>query len=188
MREHAARRGVRLNQEERFGFADYAHTGPEPEDIPTVFRERCVTEYLLGALFDARPQQLLAVQRERRAAAGVRPTGRNSVRGTSVSTDFFEWNPRASARRAKVLEGFALQVSFVGQTVSLRTLLNQLATFELPLVVRAVEVERAVMPLDERAVSAAGSESIAPLVPLSLSRFTVTVELIELVDSSRASG
>ncbi len=188
MREHATRRGVRLNQEEHFGFADYAHTGPEPDDLSTVFRERCVTEYLLGALFEARPQQLLSVQRERRSDPGTRSTGRNPARAPLVNADYFEWGPHVSARRPNAIEGFAVQVSFIGQTVSLRTLLNQLAEFELPLVVRAVEVERAVAPADERTSGGAGPEVIAPLVPRSLSRFTVIVELIELVDSSRVSG
>lgn len=188
MREHATRRGVRLKQEEHFGFADYVHSGPEPDELSTVFRERFVMEYLLGALFEARPQQLLSVQRERRSTAGTRSTGRSPPRATLASADYFEWSPQVSARRPNVIEGFALQVSFIGQTVSLRTLLNQLAEFELPLVVRAVEVERVVASADERASAVAGAEVIAPLVPRTLSRFTVIVELIELVDSSRVSG
>jgi hypothetical protein len=188
MRDHARRVGVQVNQDERFGFADYAHTGPEPEDLPMIFRERCVTEFLLRTLFETHPHQLLAVQRERRPGSGLASVGRDLGRGASASADYFDWDPRASVRLPNIVEVFALRVSFIGQTVSLRILLNDLAAFELPLVVRAVEVEPAPATADERRPTAGESEIVAPLVPRSLSHFTVTVELIELVNLSRADS
>ncbi len=104
---------------------------------------------------------------------------------------------------------------FTGQTVTLRTFLNKLASFELPVLVREVEVDRATAedaivnaPVDETATEEGTEPSapapsvviaappkvaavtvkpapkvstIAPIVAKPLSKFTVTVEYLNLV-------
>lgn len=63
MRERAADGGVAIAAEERFGFAEYAHTGPAAGQIERVFRERRIAESLLMALFEARPARLVELER-----------------------------------------------------------------------------------------------------------------------------
>jgi hypothetical protein len=102
------------------------------------------------------------------------------------------------------VSGFRL--IFTGQTAALRALLNQLASFELPIIVRSVEVEPAagedIVAAPAEDAAAAPSQpaapavsivlsapvakaakpvaTIAPLVAKSISKFTVTVEYVEL--------
>lgn len=182
MREQATKHGVQLETDERFGFADFAHKGPEPDDIPMVLRERMATESLLNALFHARPQQILAVQRERRVEDAARAASRIPVNSASVGKDYFPWDARVSAGLPGLTVASALRVSFVGQTVSLRTLLGELGKFELPLFVRSVEVEPMALKLEGRKLEGLGSEASTPLVSQSRSRFAVTVEWIEWTD------
>ena len=82
----------------------------------------------------------------------------------------------------------------------MRALLNKLATFELPLVVRGVEVDPIIKAQTAEKVAPANTLSSIfgntpaavavepvkpkPLVEKVLSKFTVTVELIDLVDNT----
>lgn len=182
MREEAEAGGIRIKPDERFGFADYTHSGPELRDLPRVLRERHAMELLLKAVFAARPHQLLSVQRERRSSPADVATGAGVSARTNVRADYFDWDPRDSIRHAGSIDTVALRISFVGQTVSLRSLLNQLARFEVPLVVRVVDVGLAVKAA-ERPGEASDSELPKPLVSRSLSRFTVTVEFMEWIDA-----
>jgi len=182
MRAQAAAAGVALAPDERFGFAAYAHAGPEPERIAAVHRQRLIVHALLEALFAAQPRRLLSVQRARPSA----PAGRDA-RGPAAghqSADTFEPDPALMARVSGRVEATAFRLVFDGPTDALRSLLNRLAVFELPLVVRAVEVE----PAGAEAHDArASTDSARPLVPSVDSRFTVTVEWIDLVASAPAA-
>jgi hypothetical protein len=182
MRDYAQEQGVELKADERFGFSDYAHTGPAPGDVSLVFKERVAMESLLKALFDARPRQLLAVQRERRA------TTVEQVNAATVRADTFDWDQRASVRRAGSINARALRISFVSQTASLRTLLNRLAEADLALVVRGVEVAPMTLAVGRVENAELEKNRPRPLVPQSYSRFTITVELIEGADEAFASG
>lgn len=184
MRADAVRHGVALNLEECFGFAEYTHAGPEQELIPAVFRERLIAQYLLETLFEARPQQLLALQRERPFTKASRASGESaSVRSNGdASRDYLEIDTRIYARVPGFVEAAAFRVTFVGQTVALRSWLNDLARFELPLVVRAVEIEPAATLADDNVGVQGAAGSVTPLVRRSMSRFTVTVEFIDLAE------
>jgi hypothetical protein len=223
----------------RFGFALYAHEGPEPERIAAVFHQRQIAHYLVESLLAAKPRSLLAVQREvpltgperaalaaeRAAAASGAPPPPDAVAPTlPEGPDFFAIDPRASARVPGYLETTAFKVAFVGQTAALRAWLNQLAGFELPVLVREVEVVPATgaevaadAPAeDEEAAALAppaepveasvvlraktpapASRRVAPSAPRPAaagaivarpwSKFTVTVEYIELVPPAGAA-
>ncbi len=175
MRFRAEQAGVGLKSDERFGFAEFAHVGPEQDEIPAVFRQRLVMQYLLEQLFDARPERLLAVRRERPTSATSRDTRATT---TTASADLFEVDPRMTARVPGFVDATAFRLEFTGGTGTLRTFLNRLSIFELPLVVRSVEVERQSEPAGLRA----SEGEIAPLVVPATSRFTVTVEYIELTE------
>lgn len=178
MHDTATRRGVRLNADERFGFAAYAHAGPEIDALAAIFRQRCAIEYLLQILFDARPQALLAVQRERESIKAAAQTASEPLRRDGSNGDSFEWDSRLSSRIAETVDAFAMRISFVAETVTLRALLNRLDAFEVPLVVREVEVEPAAKVERGQDRAAVNQVEPAPLVAKMLSRFTVTVEWV----------
>jgi hypothetical protein len=174
LRERAARHGVTLQPDERFGFTAYANGGPVAAQIPVVHRQRLLAQYLVEHLLAVQPMRLHAVQRER--PGGATPDRTEAV---VASADYFSLEPRLSVRSTGGVKSQALRVIFTGTTPMLRAYLNRLADSELPLLVRAVEVEPQVNP-------GAGAQSL-PVVnaterlfirPTS-SKFTVTVEFIE---------
>lgn len=199
-RELAKKQGVELKGEaSRFGFAAYANEGPDERLIAPVHRQRLVAQHLIESLFEARPRALLSLQRERpltveerkqqgEAAAAGTPPPEAPVLVAGDSPDYFAIDPRVSARVPGSVEAVAFRLTFVGQTTALRAFLNKLAAFELPLVVRSVEVESAAG--DEGGESAAAEAvapavgartAAAPLIAKSTSKFTVTVEFISLL-------
>jgi len=222
-RVKAKQAGVQIKPDERFGFASYASAGPDRDLIPQVFRQRQIAEYLLDALFAAHPRELVSLQRERpltNAQVAAADAGKPmpaapalAPAGKDADADLFEIDPRISARVPGFVRATAFRLTFLGETESLRVLLNKLAAFELPLVVRSVEVEPAAASsgtgktssssssssgADANSLSAifggipAGSSTATttepakpkPLVAKVLSKFTVTVELIDLVSAT----
>lgn len=211
VRATAAQAGVSLPTENRLGFALYAGTGPERDLIPAVFRQHQYADYLMGVLIDAKPREILSLQRERplteaqkkqnaeAAASGAAP----SSGGGGDGGDFFTMDARTSARVPGFVETDPFRFSFVGTTASLRSVLNQLAKFELPVVVRSVEVESLNAQASGSKPSAAPAnpfslfgdapaaptaETVKPLVEQTDSRFVVTVEFISLVDKTPANA
>lgn len=204
-----------------FGFSLYANEAPEAALIGPVFRQRLVARYLVEALFAARPRALLSLQRERPLTAEERKTRAEALaaadpaaaaaaqpeKSSTLSPDYFDLDPRLGAGASGFVEVSAFRLVFTGQTAALRALLNQLASFELPVIVRAVDVEPAsgedLLGASEESAplpaAAAMASSIVlsapapkaapankpaantPLVPKALSKFTVTVEFVELV-------
>ena len=207
-RQKAEAANVKVKPDERFGFYTYSRTGPDRDLIPQVFRQRQVAEYLLNALIEAGPTELLSLQRERplskneqeAQAAGRAVNTPTAGPENTGATDFFEIDRRISARVPAFVGATAFRISFVAETATLRALLNKLAAFELPLVVRSVEVEPATQGTNTPAAPQANTlsaifgdaaapatpaapEKPKPLVEKILSTFTVTVELIDLVEA-----
>lgn len=184
MRSRAREAGVVLQPDERFGFASYAHEAPETAQLAAVFRERLAVQYLVEALLEAQPHQLLAVQRSRPAektggSATAKLEGRRGGGATAgAAPDYFEIDPRITLRVPGQVETTAFRLSFTGRTCSLRALLNTLAESELPVVVRAVEVAPAERLPEE---ATAGPAGVSPLIAADWSRFTVTIEFVALV-------
>ena len=203
---------IKLKPDERFGFYTYKQTGPDRDMIPQVFRQRLVAEYLIDALFEAKPSELVSVTRERpltKAAQAAIEAGQPAPAATSAPSsansttenDFFDIDPRISARVPGFVGASAFRLTFISETETLRALLNRLASFELPLVVRSVEVE-AVPKAPSTGAATVQANSLSsifgnttstttpavpapakPLVERTLSKFTVTVELIDLVET-----
>ncbi len=157
-RELAKTQEVELKPEAaRLGFALYANEGPETERIAAVFRQRLVAQYLVESLLEAKPRSVLSIHREAPltnkekedreaalvAAAGGTPPPETTLPTAPEGPDYFAIDPRASARVPGYLEATAFKLSFVGQTAVLRVFLNKLASFELPVLVREVEVDPA---------------------------------------------
>lgn len=178
----AGRLQVVLRPEERFGFSTYAREGPEAAQLPAVHRQQLIVRYLVETLFEARPREVLSVRRERPLSAAQREARRNPPPAgagsngvadgpAGVAADFFTPDERRSLRMAGLVETESFRLEFTGQTQVLRSFLNALAEFRLPLVVRSVEVEpvNATLP------------GPAPLVAAASSRFTIVVEFIEIL-------
>jgi hypothetical protein len=196
-RERAARAGVGLKLDERFGFSAYATEGPETGMIPAVFRQRLVVEALMEGLLDAKPLRLLSIQRELPLPSGAPPSAPSrmpAARTGARPADLFAMEPRLSSRGPGVADATAFRLVFVGTTGVLRRFLNRLSRLELPVVVRCVEVEPAagpdsapvqpdasgvkfLAPTMESPVDAA--ENLVPVASPAFSKFTVTVESIQ---------
>jgi hypothetical protein len=205
MGKAAAEAGVQVRPNERFGFSAYEREGPEPEIIRSVYRQRRIVEYLLRALFAARPRALVGVQREeplRITPAGTPPApARPSApqgAGAAGAGDIFVVDPQVSARTPGYVDTIAFRIIFSGQTASLRGFMNALAVPDLPLVVRSVEVDpmqadstrgRSAPGTGGRPSAAIGraqpatAAELPPTIPIveeNDARFTVTIEFFEV--------
>lgn len=186
----AVRARVTVRPGERFGFASCANTGPETDLVPAVFRQLVIGQHLIEALLESRPRTLLAMQRERPLTA-VQSNQRDHATQSGVTgrgrseepADFFDLNGQMALRAPGRLESDAFRLEFTGETPALRALLNTLANFQLPLVVRSVEVEP--MAFEGASTNPAGPASASrapePMVTQNLSKFTVVVECIRPV-------
>jgi hypothetical protein len=194
----------------RFGFAAYANEGPQQDHIEPVFRQRQIVQYVVESLIEARPRSLFSVKREptmtkaeREARATALANGEAPPEITSEEgPDYFTIDPRVTARVAGFIDTTAVRCVFTGQTAALRTFLNRLASFELPMLVREVEVEVATaeesivhLPATEEsaptaAVDAPASANTAPSVVLSTDTPMVTTPAARAMatrDANRAS-
>ena len=185
MREMAGRAGVGVRVEEYFGFSAYAHEGPAPELIAPLLRQRRFAGYLLENLFASRPEQFVALQRarlpkgRRDAAVASQSGGANA----SAEADVFAIDSWLSIREPAVVETTAFRVTFAGYTAALRSFLNRLASGELPVVVRGVEVEPVKESSPRQHHPPGGVDSPAMIVRPARSRFSVTVEFCEVIPS-----
>jgi hypothetical protein len=195
MRELARKNGVAIRSEAaRFGFGSYANEAPETERIEPVFRQRQVAQYLVESLLEAKPASLVAIKREptltaaereaqaaaraqaiEQAAANGQPPDLSAVPETPLpeGPDYFVINPRASARMPGYVDTEAFRFVFTGQTAALRAFLNRLASFELPVLVREVEVEpasaeEAAEPTAEETAAAGAEAATAPAASVVL--------------------
>lgn len=181
-REMARKHDVDLRGDaSRFGFALYANEGPKEDRIPAVFHQRQIVQYVVEALIDARPRSIFSVQRERAltkaekdaiaaaqaAAASGAPPPEPPPEGTGPagepdSPDLFTIDPRVTARAPGYIDTTPIRLVFTGQTGVLRAFLNKLASFELPVLVREVEVDRATAEESVVTAPAATEEGALP--------------------------
>ena len=153
MRELAEKNGVEVRPEaSRFGFLQYANEGPETDRIEPVFRQRQVAEHLLEALLTSKPRSLVSVKRERPLTKGERearlaaeaagtPVDETAAPSSGDSPDHFVIDPRVTGRVKGFIDTAPFRFVFTGQTASLRNFIVRLAEFDLPILVREVEVE-----------------------------------------------
>ncbi len=198
----------------RFGFSRYANEGPETERIESVFHHRLIAQYLVESLLESKPRALLSIQREPSLTKKEKDDPGAALNPLD-GPDYFAIDPRASARVPGYLDATAFRFVFTGQTTALRSFLNRLASFELPVLVREVEVEPATSTETTEASSAAEEtaadptapsvvltaktpvpkapgapkpSNAAPIVTKPWCRFSVTVEYIELVAPAGAEA
>lgn len=190
--DRATRGQVATRSGERFGFSSHTQEGPAAELVAAVSRQRILAQYLVETLLEARPVALLSVQREQplttvqRARRNQPPPEAFANAGPRVprddAADFFILDRQLSVRVPGRVDSDAFRLEFTGQTPVLRTFLNRLAAFQLPGIVRSVEVHAATVaaPTTARAKPPAASGTLVPLVAPTLSRYVVIVEFPRL--------
>lgn len=205
-RRKALRAEIEYSDDERFGFQAYASQGPGEDRIPEVHRQRVIAAYILDTLFETRPEAFHAIERP---GDGGGDDGRRQQGGGAARVQ-----PELSLETEGVVETLPFQVTFTGYTSTLRDFANRIATYDLPLVIRQVQVEGgsgeggasrrapqrdAGSERDRRAngqqAGAEGEESDepedeeVPLVEATPARFTVAMEFLDVKplqdDSSR---
>mgnify|MGYP006277304139 CR=1 FL=1 len=148
-RAAAEKAGTAVAPDEAFGFAAFATAAatPPPDQLPLLDRQRQVLAYLLAQLLAASPTRIVAVQRE---AVGIGAQGDRSAGSRGSGADTFVRT--AWPGRGEEVPGDTLffRVVFEGKTATLRTFLEELARFALPVVVRSVEVAPVTGPADSR--------------------------------------
>lgn len=197
-RERAINAGLRAEdvEDSHFGFEAYSSVGPAEGRLASVYKQRLVVAYILDRLFEAEPKSLIEV---RRPGDG----GENGNQGGA-----FRLSPQFTAAIPDVADTSAYQVVFTGRASTLRSFLNQLTSFDMPLIVRNVQVDPAGQTGDRRRESSErrqprraaprsspaeteeqsedenGAESRngerIPLVADNLSRFTVSMEFVDV--------
>lgn len=163
LRGRAVAEGVKLKEDERFGFAEFAKAGPEREHIEKVMRQRKIAETVLLTVIESGAEEIVGCERSR-SERDDRPRR---------EADTFSNDPRWSLEEADELSAMAYRVRFVGRTEVLREVLNRFAKVESALAVTAVEVE----VNEERRVAGNGR-----------AEFSVTVESLEWVEGGMLSA
>lgn len=207
--EAATKENVSVAAGNRFGFSAYASTGPERDLVAPVFQQRLYADYLLNALLRSKPTSFVGLQRERPLSPQQKQQIADAIASGQAAPsfgqgggdgDYFSIDPSISARVPGFVETTPFRLTFTGLTESLRLFLNELVTFKVPVVVRSVEVQpanRTDAPKTRQPApsvdsifgggeqsGAAPVETAKALVERSESKFTVTLEIISLVDKN----
>ncbi|MEM0966777.1 MAG: hypothetical protein AAGJ81_11565 [Verrucomicrobiota bacterium] len=201
---------VGLQPDEAFGFARYARIGDQPpiDKIPLLDHQRQVLEYILRQLIASQPEAILSVEREE--VERVQPVdGSQANQGNQdPEDDVFTIEELVTARYNEFIDTFAFRLVFTGQTDVLRNFINRLADFELPLIVRSIEVRPAEeddVPEEEEAANEDDNDPLAalfgtsfaeeeeeeveesvpeddrePVITETRSKFTIVIEFVEL--------
>jgi hypothetical protein len=191
-----------------FGFEAYIDKGVVPANkaaIPVLDKQRQILSYIADQLIASAPAGIQAIEREELEFLGAAEADKGKSKAGAVKKlSGFQINPAISARAPGAIDTLAFSVSFTGYTKSLRQFLNNLAEFDLPIVVRSVEVARpsgsatttvkksASKGLDDIfGVFGGASSNTAnaetpqseqkPVISENVSSFTVILEFIEII-------
>ena len=183
---------IRVPANFAFGFEEYleeTNIGDDPVLVPQLDKQRQVLSYILNQLIAADP-------------AGIQVVERELLEAPASDAKSFRINPAVSARVPGAIDTLAFRVTFTGYTPALRKFLNNLAQFDLPVVVRSVDVDRAattkaaqhrpasnideifsVFGGDSSSASAEAASEVngTPVISETESSFTVTLEFIEII-------
>ena len=167
---------IKVPNQFAFGFEEYFQSTriPEGEIVPFLDKQRQILSYILDKLIDAGPSSIQAVKRQ----------GFHNSDGSKG----FKIDPAISARVPDAIDTIAFQVIFTGYTPTLRKFLNSLAYFQLPVVVRSVEVSRVsskskgrLKKIFSREFETKNSGDKTPVISEVESLFMVTLEFIEVI-------
>lgn len=196
-----------------FGFDRYLNEAEPVEEKKAnmvMDKQRQILVYLLDQLLAANPTAIKAVERE---LLEVKQAGKQAGKGAKAnSKSGFNIPPAISARVPGAIDTLAFSITFQGYTDSLRIFINSLAQFDLPIVVRSIEVDR---PQGSETVAAASAntgggleelfggaafgspppasaeepaEDQKPVISENISTFTVVLEFIEIIIPSESEN
>lgn len=193
---------VLISKDFAFGFEQYAEEARIPDDasaIPQLDKQRQILSYILTRLLDSNPHEIKKVERELIEL----PVGQSGV------PSGYRIDPAVTARVAGAIDTLAFRISFVGYSRSLRQFLNSLADFDMPIVVRSINVSRPKVGKSKKSkksksannldaifgsFGAGGDDTAAEVVPTktpvvedNVSIFTLDLEFIEDVLSTKPS-
>ncbi len=181
-----------------FGFDQYIDEAIIPEDqavVPVLDKQRQILSYIVNQLIATHPAGIQKIERE---VLEVKAADSKALIGYQI-------NPAISARAPGAIDTLAFSVTFTGYTRSLRQFLNNLAQFNLPIVVRSVEVERPSgsattakatkspkekiddifsvfgAPASDSKTTEGPKANQTPVISENISSFTVTLEFIEII-------
>tara|TARA_B100001093_G_C26723797_1_gene969004 strand:+ start:117 stop:1076 length:960 start_codon:yes stop_codon:yes gene_type:complete len=182
---------ISLPQDFAFGFQEYideAKPLSDPKSSAVLDQQRQILSYLMDKLIEAKPTSLVSVEREVLEQVQSQQGGKS-----------FQIDKAISSRVPGAIDTLAFRLSFTGYTDSLRSFLNNLAKFDLPIVVRSIDIQRQggmkntatstnSNNLDSIFGAFGGSddeeapkEAQKPVISENLSTFTVVLEFIEIV-------
>lgn len=182
-----------------FGFDRYIGEASVPgnrDTIPLIDKQRQILKDILDKLIASNPKSIDAVAREEVEVAAS--TGGNTQNNENRG---FRIDPAISARVPGAIETMAFKVSFTGYTQSLRLFLNAMTEFNLPVVVRSINVERVAKANEKKAAPRNDLNSIfgvfggqdtsatqeapkpeaKPVISDNLSKYTLILEFIDIV-------
>jgi hypothetical protein len=161
---------VTLRPDEHFGFAEYAHAGPEAKEMPGVLRQLAMIRPLVEALLESGPHTLLGVKRV--------DSGRSALSGPSGSMEgavYFDEAPSRPLRVPCWLRKETFLLEFTGQTPVLREFMTRLEGGRYAATVRCVQVG----PLVVVRPPVPGATPV-PVMNSALSQFSVEIECVEM--------
>jgi hypothetical protein len=202
---------ISLPDDFAFGFEQYISEATIPNDpavIPVLDKQRQILSYLLNKLFSANPHSIVSVKRE--VVEKGAPADETGARERENREQGFKVNPAISAEVPGAIETLGFSLTFTGYTDSLREFLNSLSNFDLPIVVRSIEVNREATRavnegpsqntnnLDaifgtfggnsESAATQEAQEVQKPVIAENVSSFTVILEFIEVTLPEETEG
>lgn len=192
-----------------FGFDLYLKEGEPLQDKKAnmvMDKQRQILIYLLDQLFAANPTAIKAVERE---LLEVKQAGGKGAKAKNQAG--FHISPAISARVPGAVDTLAFSITFQGYTDTLRIFLNSLAQFDLPIVVRSIEVDRpqgsetvavanvggtgledlfggAAFGSPPAASAGGATEDQKPVISENISTFTVVLEFIEIIIPSESEN
>lgn len=183
---------IQLPEKFGFGFEQFLGVTATLEDSDMcgmLDKQRQILSYLIDKLYESKPHGLVSVKRELLEKKSA-DAGQND----------FQIDSAITARVPGAIDAIGFSLSFTGYTESLRNFLNQLRKFDLPIVVRSIEVERPtgastfVAPVNNSlddifggfgggltSVPAQPDVEEKPVISENVSTFTVVVEFIQVI-------
>lgn len=186
--------GIGLPQNVDFGIEDYSDGGPPPENMKEVHEEIVIMSSLLETLFDSGIRSFEKIQRgqkpkRNRNANLPRRTGNR----LATEGDVFAVEEGQSVAVPGTIDSYVFRLVFRGQSISLRTFLNEISNASLPYVIRGVEADLssesgaklgletlADNPFLQRGEKFSNEEGALPIIADNTSLFAVTVEFLDL--------
>lgn len=144
-----------------FGFSRYIDSGKPPadSDVALINQQKEILTYILRKLFNTRPKGIVSISRAPMEVTSLMeaPQETGNRRTTNTASDGMKKDEFRIGVESAAVEGavqtLPFKIVFTGYTENLRSFLKQIEEFEVPLVVRAVEV----VPLESSVSSTAST-------------------------------